>query len=192
MKRFTNTLAVITLFFGIISINAHAGLITENLNEGYQVNQNGFNVYNPDSNPTMTSRSTIQQGESADISWLIDTSGLAFIDFNMKLLGNYGLASLSLGDFLLWSNNTKTETLTAVTFDFANFDFEVFDSKLQSLSFGIQASNFDSESVRVGRDDKVSFQLSNIRLSRVEVPEPSTIAIFLIALAFITRKQLTK
>jgi len=185
-------LITLCLTLSIFSSSVFAGLITESLTETTAFNESGFSVFDPDSNPIMTSSSVIKKTDSADISWLIDISSLVTIDFNMKLLGDYGLASLHLGNTLLWSTDTTTTTLTAISIDLADVDFDLFDSTMQSLSFGIQATNFDAPYVRVGRDDKVSFQLSNIRLTRTEVPEPSTIALLLLALAFITRRQLAK
>ena len=192
MKTLTSMLSTLCLTLCITSTSVFAGLITENLTQPSTINENGFNIIEPDSNLAITSNLVIRQTDSADISWTIDISRLVSIDFNMKLLGNFGLTSLYLGDFLLWSTDTKTESLTPVNFEFSDFDFGVFDSSFQSLKFGLQASNFDSNYVRVRRDDKLSFQMSNIRLNRTGIPEPSTIALFLIAIALITRKQLAK
>lgn len=192
MKTFTKYLTFLCLTCSVASSSVFAGLITESLTEPPTVNESGFSFFYPNSTPTLTSNSVIRNTDSANISWLTDISNLVTIDFNMKLLGDYGLASLYLGDALLWSSDVKTENLTAIRIGMSNFDFDSFDSSMQSLSFGIQSTNFDQPYVRVGRDDKVSFQLSNIRLARTEVPEPSTLVLLLLPLFFMTRKQLVK
>jgi len=193
MKRFTNTLAVLCLIVGITSVNAHAGLMTENLSQGYQINNNGFIVYQPDSSPTITSGSVIRQDESADISWLIDTTGLKTIAFNFKLLGNsnFGLASLFFAEQTLWSQAQTVTSLTEVKIDLSQIDFSSFSSNMLDLSFMLQANNFSSPSVRVGRD-KSSLQLSNIRLTRVEVPEPSSIILLLLAMSLLISRKFVK
>ena len=194
MKRFTNTLAVLCLIVGFTSINAHAGLMIENLSQGYQIDENGFTVYQPNSNPIITSNSVIKQYESADISWLVDTTGLQSIAFNFKLLGsdsNLGLASLFFGEQTLWSQAQTVTSLTEVTIDLSQIDFSSFSSNMLDLRFMLQANNFSSPFVRVGRD-KSSLQLSNIRLTRVEVPEPSSIILFLLAMTLLIRRKLAK
>jgi len=192
MKTFTKLLTSLCLTCSVVSSSVFAGLITEKLDDTSTFNESGFNIYEPDTNPIITSNSVIRSTDSADISWLVDISQLVSIDFNMKLFGNYGLVSLLLGNALLWSTDTSTTTLTAISIDLADVDFDLFDSTMQSLSFGIKAANFDSSYIRVGRDDKVSFQLSNIRLTRTEVPEPSTVALLVLALAFVARRQLAQ
>ncbi len=190
---FIKLLVSSVLFVGFV-LNAHAGLITESINEDHQVNENGFNFYDPDNNLIIISTSIINQNDSADISWSIDTTGLESIDFNMKLLGsdsNFALASLIFAGKTLWSQAETMPNLSPIHIDFSEFDFASLISNTVTLSFMLQANNFNSSYVHVGRD-KSSLQLNNIRLTRTEVPEPSTIMLLLVALAFITRKQLAK
>ncbi len=134
------------------------------------------------------------QDDSADIYWLIDTSGLESISFAMKLLGsdsNFALASLFIADQTLWSQTDIVTSLTSVTIDVSHIDFSVFDSNMLELRFMLEANNFSTPSVYVGRDTS-SLQLRNIRLARTEVPEPSSIILFLLAMTLLIRRKFVK
>ncbi len=197
MKKFITTLTGLCLLLSMTSINAHAGLITQNLTNSYQIDNNGFTVY-PQTLSTsiiITTPSTISQDDYASFFWEFNSSRLASISFNMTLLGNtnnFALASFFVGEQTLWSQPETLAKLTNITLDLSQYDFSNLSADIVKLGFKLEAQNINGDYVRVSRRDKSSLQLSDIELTRIEVPEPSSLALFLIAITFITRSKLTR
>lgn len=198
MKKLIKTLAGLCLMLSITSTNTYAGVITEILSTDYQEEKDGFRIYpqNLSTGIFITSTSRISQGDYASFFWEFDRSSLESISFNMTLLGsdsNFSLASFFVGEQTLWSHSESVSVLTQstlVTIDLSQNDFSSLSSNTVKLGFKL-ASQIYGDDVLVGRD-KSSLQLSDIKLTRTQVPEPSSIILFLLALGFISRKKLIK
>ncbi len=197
MRRLITTLASLCLLLSMTSINVHASLLTETLSTDYQIDNNGFRVY-PQFSSTgiyITSTSIISSDDYARFYWEFDSASLIAISFDMTLLGNennLALATFFVGEQTLWSQEETMTELSNITLDLSQYDFSTLSSNTIQLGFKLQAQNINGDYVRVDRRDKSSFQLSDIELTRTNIPEPSSLVLLLSTMGFITRKQLLK
>ena len=197
MRRLITTLASLCLLLSMTSINVYASLITETLSADYQIDNNGFRIY-PQFSSTgiyITSTSLISSDDYARFYWEFDSTSLTSISFDMTLLGNennFALATFFVGEQTLWSQAETVTELTNITLDFSQYDFSTLSSDTVKLGFKLQAQHINGDYVRVNRQDKSSLQLSDIELTRTNIPEPSSLVLLLSAMGVITRKQLLK
>ncbi len=134
----------------------------------------------------ISGRSHLFKDEWAQMSWQIDTTNLIYLSFNLLFENqDYGNASVSFGD--------TTLKLESQIIDFDTALFSGFANSKQFLTFQITATN--NLSSRDDRHNRPRLVFGDINLSyetnsNISVPEPSSIALMLLALTVIFRKQL--
>lgn len=197
MRRLITTLASLCLLLSMTSINVQASLLTETLSTDYQIDNNGFRIYPqfPSTGIYITSTSLISPNDYARFYWEFDSASLIAISFDMTLLGNennLAVATFFVGEQTLWSQEETMTELSNITLDLSQYDFSTLSSDTIQLGFKLQAQNINGDYVRVDRRDKSSFQLSDIELTRTNIPEPSSLFLLLSSIGFIIRKQSLK
>ncbi len=174
----------------LLSSVANAGLITTELTSASVIESstgNSFfnNPYGDDNfDFIITGKHRITDGDWAQFSWNIDTKNLLSLSFDLSAINpNFATAKVSLGSIDL--------ALESQTLDFSLLPYKNFVDNKVLLTFKLIAQG-DFSSRDLGRN-KPSLQFGNIILNRAtSVPEPSTIVLFLLAIVFISRKQLAK
>ena len=197
MRRLITTLASLCLLLSMTSINVQASLLTETLSTDYQIDNNGFRIYPqfPSTSIYITSTSLISSNDYARFYWEFDSASLIAISFDMTLLANennLAVATFFVGEQTLWSQEETMTELSNITLDLSQYDFSTLSSDTIQLGFKLQAQNINGDYVRVDRRDKSSFQLSDIELTRTNIPEPSSLVLLLLVMGFIIRKQSLK
>ncbi len=195
MQNLLNKLLISCIVLSCFCLNANAGLIQTPLLTGYETveEDESFSVDFRNNIFSIQSYYQIADDSFAELYWLIDLAGLDSLSFNSRLFTdtekNYTFAKVMLGEQVLWSQN-ELFGLQRVTLDLSNLNFASSQSKVAKLRFIHQSQNIAGNTVFRGNDRPV-LSLSNIQLSRIDVPEPSSIVLFLFALIFVGRKRLT-
>ncbi len=194
MKNLTLSIKQLVLLCALLVTSvANAGLITTELTSdsiGFESDKEryflGYDMGN-EYDFIITATSSITPTDFGQYQWKIDTTDLLSLSFELVYLNanDFVTASASFGDEQL--------ELASQSISFSQARFTNLSSNIQFLTFSLVANVAEGTSIGRLDLDKASLQIRNIQLTKsTSVPEPSTLVLFLLSIAFIIRRRLAK